>query len=236
MHFHLPKPLHGWREFIGEIGIIVIGVLIALGCEQLVETIRWHRELAAERRSLLAEASDSLFVVALRQSHQPCVDRRLREIRLVLERHHRGQPLGLGGNVGMPTQANATRGTWQIALAGQALTHMPHDEKLAYSDAFGEFDFFDARIQEERSAWLRLAPLNNPDILTEADWSGITSAYAEAAFRAQAMQVITRFVLRQVPQDLPEIGKYRRPNNVSAFQQIEDQICKPLLALTSAKH
>lgn len=22
MHLHLPKPLHGWREFAGEIGII----------------------------------------------------------------------------------------------------------------------------------------------------------------------------------------------------------------------
>jgi len=31
MHFHLPKPLHGWREFAGEVGIIVIGVLIVLG-------------------------------------------------------------------------------------------------------------------------------------------------------------------------------------------------------------
>jgi len=30
MHFRLPKPLHGWREFAGEVGIIVIGVLIAL--------------------------------------------------------------------------------------------------------------------------------------------------------------------------------------------------------------
>ena len=28
MHFHLPKPLHGWRAFAGEVGIIVIGVLI----------------------------------------------------------------------------------------------------------------------------------------------------------------------------------------------------------------
>ena len=33
MHFHLPKPLHGWREFAGEVGIIVLGVLIALGAE-----------------------------------------------------------------------------------------------------------------------------------------------------------------------------------------------------------
>lgn len=31
MHFHLPKPLHGWREFVGEVGIIVLGGLIALG-------------------------------------------------------------------------------------------------------------------------------------------------------------------------------------------------------------
>jgi hypothetical protein len=30
MHFHLPKPLHGWRAFAGEVGIIVVGVLIAL--------------------------------------------------------------------------------------------------------------------------------------------------------------------------------------------------------------
>jgi hypothetical protein len=25
MHFHLRKPLHGWREFAGEVGIIVLG-------------------------------------------------------------------------------------------------------------------------------------------------------------------------------------------------------------------
>lgn len=37
MHFHLPKPLHGWREFAGEVGIIVIGVLIALSAEQFAE-------------------------------------------------------------------------------------------------------------------------------------------------------------------------------------------------------
>ena len=30
MHIHLPKPLQGWREFLGEVGIIFIGVLLAL--------------------------------------------------------------------------------------------------------------------------------------------------------------------------------------------------------------
>ena len=31
MDFHLPKPLHGWREFVGEVRTTVLGVLIALG-------------------------------------------------------------------------------------------------------------------------------------------------------------------------------------------------------------
>jgi hypothetical protein len=40
MRFRLPKPLHGWRAFVGEVGIIVVGVLIALGAEQAVESAR----------------------------------------------------------------------------------------------------------------------------------------------------------------------------------------------------
>lgn len=48
MHFHLPKPLHGWREFAGEVGIVVFGVLIALGAEQVVgaDRVRLLRDTA----------------------------------------------------------------------------------------------------------------------------------------------------------------------------------------------
>jgi large-conductance mechanosensitive channel len=35
---HLPKPLHGWRAFAGEVGIIVLGVLIALAFGQIVQS------------------------------------------------------------------------------------------------------------------------------------------------------------------------------------------------------
>lgn len=64
MHFHLPKPLHGWREFAGEVGIIVLGVLIALGAEQVVETIH-ERYLAGQALDhIRAElAYDSAFAL-----------------------------------------------------------------------------------------------------------------------------------------------------------------------------
>jgi hypothetical protein len=31
MHVHLPKPLHGWRDFVGEVGIIVVGRRVPAG-------------------------------------------------------------------------------------------------------------------------------------------------------------------------------------------------------------
>ena len=37
MKLSVPKPIHGWREFAGEVGIIVLGVLIALGAQQVAE-------------------------------------------------------------------------------------------------------------------------------------------------------------------------------------------------------
>ena len=35
MRFTSLTPIHGWRAFWGEVGIIVIGVLIALGARQV---------------------------------------------------------------------------------------------------------------------------------------------------------------------------------------------------------
>ena len=230
MHFHLPKPLHGWREFAGEVGIIVVGVLIALGAEQVVETVHWRDEVAAERKSLVAEANDGLGAVAARQAQQPCVDRRLREIRLVLERHHFNEPLGLLREIGRPSTEVAARGTWQIALTGQALSHMSDKEKLSFSDAFANLELWERISIEEKTIWLRLAPLNLPDLLSEEDWSGIRSAYAQAVIYNDHIRILAPWEEQQVHKDLPQVEKPRVADNLAAFNGMVDQICKPILA------
>ena len=106
------KPPHGWNAVAWELGIVTLGVLIALAAQQFVESRQWRSEVVAERASLLQEASDALGVVAARNAQVPCVDRRLAEIRTVLERHRRGEPLGLVGEIAHPNQQTATRGTW----------------------------------------------------------------------------------------------------------------------------
>ena len=74
MQFHLPKPLHGWRAFAGEVGIIVIGVLIALGAQQLIEN-RNDRGRANDAMAALGrEIVDHDFYASEIEIARPCID------------------------------------------------------------------------------------------------------------------------------------------------------------------
>ena len=230
MHFHLPKPLHGWREFVGEVGIIVIGVLIALGAEQVVESMHWRSEVAAERQALLAEAHDTVEGVAFRASQQKCIDRRLGEIRTILERHSRGEPLGVVGKVGAPARITASHGSWQIALAGQALAHMPHDEKLKFSDAFGQFQGWDTVSAKELDAWRDLDVLNDPELLAEQDWSALRLAYARVVDLNERIGAYAPWMVRTVSRELGLRDVHAQ--SVAGFETLTQQICKPMLQST----
>jgi hypothetical protein len=49
-------PTHGWRDFFVHIATIVVGLLIAIGLEQVVEHIHQRYELRELRESLQREA------------------------------------------------------------------------------------------------------------------------------------------------------------------------------------
>lgn len=59
MHVHLPKPLHGWREFAGEVGIVVIGVLLALGAEQAIEALHHRAQVRGMAEDLHAQSVEN---------------------------------------------------------------------------------------------------------------------------------------------------------------------------------
>jgi hypothetical protein len=81
MLFSLLKPVHGWRVFFGEIVIVVIGVLIALGAQQLVEDWGWREKVAHADSQLKREASINFRYAAEQVAVGPCLDAQLESLR-----------------------------------------------------------------------------------------------------------------------------------------------------------
>lgn len=77
MDVHKPKPWHGWREFLKEYAIIVIGVLTALAAEQGVEWLHWRHQAEAVEAQLTAEVRSNLLSAYSRINKQRCYDARL---------------------------------------------------------------------------------------------------------------------------------------------------------------
>jgi hypothetical protein len=155
MHFHLPKPLHGWREFVGEVGIIVIGVLIALGAEQAIDTIHWRHQAAATREALGAEVAVSAADGAERVALEECLRDRLGELLAKLNATNgswAANPMKLGqARVSariLPIMPLAYRtptrdwtdDAWQAAKSTGMLNHMTRDETADYSRLYAMID------------------------------------------------------------------------------------------------
>ena len=183
MHLHLPKPLHGWRAFVGEVGIIVIGVLIALGAEQVVEQIRWENEVRTARAELKGEMRHSDGVFAFRIAAKPCVARRLDAIDALVERAAKHAPVPRVGRL-IPDIGNALNDNiWETRRASQTLAHFGDDELSLlglYYLQLGNIRFF---IGEEARDWGVIEVIEgDPSRLGPEDIAGIRVAIQHARF------------------------------------------------------
>lgn len=227
MHIHMPKPLHGWRAFAGEVGIIVLGVLIALAAEQAVEALHWRAEMNAERQALYSEARENLGSVRWRQRLQPCIDARLAALHAVFRAHTAGRNIALRGTVGRPVTSFMSNTAWQVALSSQAVSHMSLAHKLAFARAFSSYENLDQALLREQDAWLKLDVLNDPALLSEGDWPALRQAYAEASALNARIKLITLHVL-----SVGTLGQ-RPKETFDASPSVKDaaaEFCRPIVS------
>jgi hypothetical protein len=86
MEVHRPKPAHGWRMFLGEVGIIVLGVLIALIAEQTVRALEWRHKVHAAEAAMAAELRDDDGPQAYaRAAMHDCLQQELDALRAAVE-------------------------------------------------------------------------------------------------------------------------------------------------------
>ncbi len=222
MHFHLPKPLHGWREFAGEVGIIVVGILIALAGEQLVETLHWRSQVRDFREALRTETKFNLGTYQFRMNENGCVRARLDELQRWHDSWTAGHPLKLRAPIGIPTSLIVNNSAWQSRDA-DVMSHMGLDEKIEFGLIQTEFANSEVHRLDERAAWLELADYDGATELDHRDLMRLQGLITRARLRDRRLTDNTlRFFKRAAKMGLePELDPTWPPP--------DPQICRPIL-------
>ncbi len=223
MHLHMPKVPHSVREFLREVGIIALAVMIALAGEQTIEALHWRHVIESERASLDMGVDDVRFAMRARVAQQPCVDRRLADLALVFERREHSQPLGLVAPIGRVALWQRDDAALRIATADGSLSHMSVGEKKKYFKAFSAYlRTFAPVAQEERDSWKALQPLNHPAVLDDEDWRALRKAYSDAVDSNMVMK--TNLKIDGPGQWLEPFTSFPNPTSpvdVQAFPQVK---------------
>ena len=180
MHVHLPKPLHGWREFAGEVGIIVLGVLIALGAGQLAESIHQRGEARAARENVVGEIEQNLDIFRRRAEIQPCIDRRLDEVELLIRSAPAPLPRPLW--IGRPQIFEFYTQRWNTASSGGRTSLLTTEQQASLALFYSRFSASEQAEQIEQLAWARLRSLEVLPRLDPAAAKDMVEALEEARY------------------------------------------------------
>jgi hypothetical protein len=212
MHVHLPKPLHGWRAFVGEVGIIVLGVLIALGAQQVAEAVQERSEARDADRAIRGELQLNMAKLRSRAEKKPCVDRRIAELQALIDSAEAaGGTIKTPNWVGRPQFWTMQMARWQaVSQAGRAAL-LPADDLALYGSMYAYMANVNATMVDEQADWAKPRSLEHVRRLTPEMAFQLGSTLQEARYfnwrmnvwTAQLQSLFDRLHLKIVPNDVP---------------------------------
>ena len=199
MKIKLPKPLHGWREFFGEVGIIVLGVLIALGAQQLVEDVNARIEMrraeAAMRLELAENNGPQAYARVLIAS---CLDRQLVRIRDQAERAPPEQIRKWTANYSPPFRTWDSE-AWHVVVASETGTEMGAQRLVAWSSPYRMMPSLSAANEREAQLVIdlrnALPPASTP---TMADLQSLRRIAAHLRLLNRRFAVTSELLLSRI--------------------------------------
>ena len=222
MHFHLPKPLHGWREFAGEVGIIVVGVLIALWAEQVVESLHWHDQVAAGREELRQDYITILALAGEREAEDKCIRSRLLVLRDILNSN--GDHLPAIGHVGSPPARSWYPASWDSLVASDVSTHMSRHDLLAFASVAQQARQAEDTANREIEDWATMYTMVRPARQLEpGEAAQLRKAITDAAYQLNTV----RLVAPQVSRSILETGLITSTDRLEAQAQVSQTLHGP---------
>ena len=168
-------------RFAKEIGIIVLGVLIALALGAVATAIGWQMEGRAARQQLRYELGHNLKLLQRWESVKDCTDTRLDELGRVLARASETRRLPPLGEIPRAPSGSWPRGVWESQNAAQTVAHFPAQELASLSRVYRLFEIvagFDRQLNE---AWTVLRMMSGPGrALDDGTEAALYAALAKA--------------------------------------------------------
>lgn len=208
------RPAKGWRAFAGEVGVIVLGVLIALGAQQAAESVNERREAADTRAAMVGEIEETLAVLELRKAAEPCVDRRLLELRAIVEQWGRTGTYITPRWVAQPPWFVINNLRFDAAQSAGRLALLSGDEQYRFGLITGSLRDFREIQAREMEAWATLRMLQSgPRALSANDRMAIRIALQEASLLNYRTKVV-------IGQALPIAAGYGWRPDLSRFRRL----------------
>ena len=163
---HKHGPLGNWREFAKEIGIVVIGVLIALGGEQVVEAIHHRSEVQEVRKSLKEEMAFNMATLKEAVDQIPCETRRLDDLERWANALQSAHPLHLARVADVPFINIFRDSTWRSSPA-DTLARFPLAERNSFAFWYDGVNTESGTRQQILQNWLEIRKLSRASRLSD---------------------------------------------------------------------
>lgn len=196
------EPPHGWRAVAWELVIVTVGVLLALGAQQVAESLNERREAAETRTTLTSEIEENLAILELRRAAQPCIDRRLKELRAIVNAWGRTGSFKTPRWVSQATWFAFDTARFDAAQSAGQLALLPSEEQYRFGLVVGGLRTFRDLQLRESQAWSTLRMLQSgPEVLSPSDRTAVRVALQDAS-------TLNHFAQISVGQTVPQAASF----------------------------
>ncbi|MEA1653072.1 hypothetical protein UAJ10_29160 [Nitrospirillum sp. BR 11164] len=155
MEIHAPEsPIQSLKDFAIHIGVVTVGILIALGLEQAVEAYHRHELARQAVESFHAELAENRKAVREVLDEIAGHNTRAEEDIALLTAWQQGK-----GTAGTELKYPGIRldlmssASWDAAIATQALGELPYDAVRRYAEAYAGFRLFTEQEKAQLAEW-----------------------------------------------------------------------------------
>jgi hypothetical protein len=177
--------MNGWRAFVGEVGVIVLGVFLALGAQEIVEELRIRGEVDTFRRTIDREIALNLYTYEVRTRQNACIATNIDRLRGWLDGARDGAPAPALNPVA-PNMLSGYRSAWDNRNA-TVFQHLPDDIRAKYAEFYDELANNARMMELESSVWGRFSPYAEPGPVSLQERRALRAAISNANYLSETI-------------------------------------------------